>query len=177
MMNRALLAFAGVYIPMRSRSVGRAIAAGTALALMGACCEIATAQQFPKNVQGSWRWRRTLEVRDGSWAGSCIGPAATLAAPIKIGERSILWGGQFMSEAHPELKNVSSRRFARKHLAMGVADLKYLGIRSSTFETISVGDSLFPSERPVDLLLIKDPDTLIFEKCGGFYEVNRVTDQ
>ena len=81
-----------------------------------------------------------------------------------------------MSEAHPEFRKVSSRYFARKHLAMGVADLKYLGIRSSTFETISVGDPLFPSERPVDLILIKDPDTLIFEKCGGFYEVNRITD-
>jgi hypothetical protein len=79
-----------------------------------------------------------------------------------------------MSEAHPEVRKVSSRSFARKHLAMGVDDLKYFGIRSSRFETISVGNSLFPSERPVDLLLIKDPDTLVFEKCGGFYEVNRV---
>jgi hypothetical protein len=80
-----------------------------------------------------------------------------------------------MSDARPEVRKVSSRSFAQKHLAMGVADLKYLGIRSSTIETISIGDSLFPSERPVDLVLIKDPDTLIFEKCGGFYEVNRIT--
>jgi hypothetical protein len=143
---------------------------------MGAWCGIATAQQFPKGVQGSWRWSRTLEARDGSWAGSCIEPEATLTASIKIGERSILWGVQFMSEAHPESRKVSARRFARKHLAMGIADLKYLGIRSSTFETISIGDTPFPSERPVDLVLIKDPDTLIFEKCGGFFEVNRIID-
>jgi hypothetical protein len=143
---------------------------------MGACCETAKAQRFPKGVQGSWRWSQTLKLRDGGWAGSCIEPAVTVAARIKIGERSILWGVQFMSEAHPEFRKVSSRHFARKHLAMGLADLKYLGIRSSPFETISVGDPLFPSERPVDLILIKDPDTLIFEKCGGFYEVNRITD-
>lgn len=159
---------------MRYQSIRRTIAAGTALTLIGVCCQIVMAQQFPRSVQGSWRWKRTLEVHDGSWAGSCIAPAATLAAPIKIGEQSILWGGQYINEAHPEVRKVSSLSFARRHLALGVDDLKYLGIRSSRFETISVGNSLFPSERPVDLLLIKDPDTLIFERCGGFYEVNRV---
>jgi hypothetical protein len=76
-----------------------------------------------------------------------IGSAATLAAPIQIGDRSIRWGGQFISEAHPEFKNVSSRRFARKQLTMGVAGLKYLGIRRPTFKTIAIEDSLFPSER------------------------------
>ena len=141
--------------------------------VLGSCRALAAAQQFPNSIRGSWEWRRTLQPRDGSWAGSCIEPATTKSALITIGERSIIWGGQSMNEARPQVSIISSSQFARKHLSMGVADLKYLGIRSPRIEAISFGGPTFDSTRLLDLMLIKDPDTLILERCGGFYEIVR----
>ncbi len=146
-----------------------------AWATLGRSGETASAQQFPSRIQGNWEWRQTLPPRDGSWAGSCILPATTESALITIGERFIIWGVESISNARPQVRIISSRRFARKHLSMGFLDLRKLGIRSSRVEVITLGDPPFLSTYPVDLILVRNPDNLVFEKCGEFYEVIRKT--
>ncbi len=129
------------------------------------------AQSFPAGVQGTWKIVKKLEVPPSTV--DCLGglPNAQNGSTVAIGEHSLLLNGQGTNDAQPNVRTVTAAEFVQQHLSGSEASFKRFGLRTSNLEVITPGSPASnTNSAPFEMVIVKSPSTLLFEKCGQYFE-------
>jgi hypothetical protein len=139
------------------------------------------AQYIPAGMQGTWKVHKILATHTGSAhtsamvaaAGSCVGALPDrrlIGKNITLGEHGAAMEGASVQDAQPTMSTMSAADFTAKYLGGG-GSLKDLDMANvSKVQMVTFGA---PGTLPFDTVLVKSPSTLIFERCGVFYDAVR----
>jgi hypothetical protein len=84
-----------------------------------------------------------------------------------MSDRNIVWGAASATDPAARVSMMDPADFSAHHSQAG-ATLHDLGLdRSSKIEVIHLGA---PGTLPFDTIVVKDPSSLYFERCGIFME-------
>jgi hypothetical protein len=146
--------------------------AAVAVAFAGAALP-ALAQYVPAGMEGTWRVHKLLRAGSGAQPGApCTGTVlieADRGQDISLGEHSVVWRGKTFDEVKPQMQTISAGDFASEYLNGGQG-LHDLGLNAAQVELLKLGNS---QGLPFDTVIAKTPSTLIFGRCGVFYDAVR----
>jgi hypothetical protein len=131
----------------------------------------ATAQSLPVGVDGYWKITKMYPKKPAETPGCTPNPAFfskfSRGSRILMSNRSIVWGTASATDPSPRLTMVDPADFSA-HYAQAGASLHVLDLdHGSKVEVITLGS---PGTLPFDTVVVKDPSTLYFERCGLFME-------
>ncbi len=131
----------------------------------------ALAQTMPAGTGGYWKLAKTLPEHPAATAASCAASPAFFGKPAKgsrvlMSDRNIVWNDASATDPQPMVRTLSPDQFNEKYGGAGATADK-LGLRSDAIEVIQLGA---PGTLPFDTIVVKDPSTLLFERCGSFME-------
>jgi hypothetical protein len=128
------------------------------------------AQSLPVGVSGYWKITKMYPKKSVATAACAANPFFSKNARgsrVLLSDRSMVWGAVSATNPAPRLSMMNPADFIAHHSQAGVT-LKQLGLnRSSKIQTIKLGA---PGTLPFDTIVILDPSTLYFERCGIFVE-------
>ncbi len=129
------------------------------------------AEQLPAGLDGYWRITRQWPRKDGSLSTPCeAGPvrrdSSVIRTRVLLTEHEMSWGAATAHDPATRVRNLSPAEFAGRYLRGGVT-LKDLGLNTSKITVIELGA---PGSLPFDAIVVKDPSTVYFTRCGLFSE-------
>jgi hypothetical protein len=130
----------------------------------------ALAQYVPAGMEGTWRLHKLLYAQGSNKA--CSGDVlldSDRGHDIGLGEHSAAWRGKTFDDIQPQIQTQSAADFASKYLDGGQG-LHALGLDAAQVEVLTVKA---PHDLPFDTVIAKTPSTLIFGRCGIFYDAVR----
>lgn len=152
---------------MRTALLFKAACAATWLAMTFA----APAQSLPAGVGGYWKITKMLPKKPVATA-NCTPNTAFFSnmargSRVLMSDRNIVWGGASATDPAARVTMVGASEFSAHHSEAG-ATLQELGLdRRSQVEVIHLGA---PGTLPFDTIVVRDPSTVYFERCGIFME-------
>jgi hypothetical protein len=146
------------------------------LTALGAALLVATApavlaQNLPVGVSGYWKITKMYPKKSVATPTCAANPAFfnknAKGSRVLLSDRRMVWGAVSATNPAPRLSMMDPADFIAHHSQAGVT-LQQLGLnRSSKIQTIKLGA---PGTLPFDTIVILDPSTLYFERCGIFVE-------
>lgn len=131
------------------------------------------AQYVPARMQGEWKIRKLLEPEGGRGISCGIGagpdPMSSkdfIDKTVTLEEHSGVLQDQPAENLSPSLSTLDIIDFTAKYIP-GQSARSYLGIRADKVEVLTTGTAGY---FPFNAVIVKDPTTLLFERCGFFYE-------
>jgi hypothetical protein len=126
---------------------------------------------LPAGLAGSWKITRMLPRKPAAASAACTPSNAFFnkharGTRVQMSDNSIAWGPESTKDPDLRVHSVDLSEFNTKYAQAG-ATADALGLRSQQVEVIEVGahDSL-----PFDTIVVRDPSTLLFGRCGLFME-------
>jgi hypothetical protein len=131
----------------------------------------AMAQNLPAGVGGYWKITEMIPKKPAATASCSTNPAffnkKARGSRVLMSDRNIVWGGTSATDPVAQVSMVEPTEFSAHHSQAG-ATLRDLEMdRGSKIEVIRLGS---PGNLPFDTIIVKDPSTLYFERCGIFME-------
>ena len=131
----------------------------------------AMAQNLPAGVDGYWKITKMLPKKPMATPGCTANPAffskMARGSRVLMSDRNIVWGGASATDPGAQVSMVDPAEFSAQHSQAG-ASLRDLELdRGSKVEVIHLGS---PGTLPFDTIIVKDPSTLYFTRCGIFME-------
>jgi hypothetical protein len=131
----------------------------------------APAQNLPAGVGGYWKITNMRPKKPVAPPGCSASPAffskTARGTRILMSDRNIVWGAASATDPAARVSMMDPADFSAHHSQAG-ATLHDLGLdRSSKIEVIHLGA---PGTLPFDTIVVKDPSSLYFERCGIFME-------
>lgn len=143
----------------------------TALVVGVALPQSLVGQSFPAGAQGTWKVVKKIDTSAGSAACGGGVPTIPKGAKISIGPHALLLEGQGMTDARPTVQTMSPAQFMDQYLGGQQKDLKRLALGNNSLEIITPASESAGSEHAVfDRVIVRDPSSLLFERCGTFFE-------
>lgn len=128
-------------------------------------------QGLPAGLAGSWKLTRMLPAKPLTASAACTPSTAFFnkharGTRVEMSDNRIAWGPESAKDPDLRVRSVDLSEFNTKYAQAG-ATANALGLRSQQVEVIEVGahDTL-----PFDTIVVRDPSTLLFERCGLFME-------
>lgn len=131
----------------------------------------ALAQNLPAGMGGYWKITKIHPKKAAATAVCTASPAffskAARGSRVLMSDRNIAWGSAMAIDPAPRVSMVDPADFSAHHGGAGVT-LHELNLdRGSQVEVIKLGA---PGTLPFDTIVVLDPSTLYFERCGIFME-------
>ena len=131
----------------------------------------ALAQNLPAGVGGYWKITRMIPKKPVATPSCTANPAffskMARGSRVLMSDRNIVWGGTAATDPAAQVNTVDPAEFSAHHSQAG-ATLRDLEMdHGSKIEVIHLGA---PGTLPFDTVVVKDPSTLYFERCGIFME-------
>lgn len=141
-----------------------------AVALM-AITPAALAQSLPAGVGGYWKITKMHPKKPTATPGCNANPAffskKAQGTRVLMSDRNIVWSAASATDPGAQVSTVDPADFSAHHSEAG-ATLHELHLDSgSKVEVIKLGA---PGTLPFDTVVILDPSTVYFERCGIFME-------
>jgi hypothetical protein len=142
------------------------------LAALGAALAMAaTAQNLPAGVGGYWKITKMIPKKPRATSACTANPAffskMARGSRVLMSDRNIVWGGTSATDPGARVTTVGPAEFSADHSQAG-ASLRDLEMdHGSNIEVIHLSA---PGTLPFDTIIVKDPSTLYFERCGIFME-------
>lgn len=139
------------------------------------------AQEIPKQLRGKWIVKRELLTR----TISCWGESEAqnlIGTEIEYTTDSFRWKDKVTVHPSVQILVVNAEEFHDKYSGRGVndsgVDFRQLGIKAPQVTRITLGhqpaditgDTI---EIPGDVVLIKEPNTIVFSICNVYFEAQR----
>lgn len=142
----------------------------TTALMMTAIAPAVSAQQLPAGVGGYWKITKMRPKKPVATGGCTASPGffTPMAKNMRVlmSDRNIVWGSASTTDPQARVRMLDPSDFTARYAQAG-ATLEDLGLRSSRIEVIELGA---PGTLPFDTIVVKDPSTLYFERCGLFME-------
>lgn len=131
----------------------------------------APAQSLPAGVDGYWKIVKMHPKKPVTTSGCTPNPAffskLSRNSKVLLSDRTIAWGTAAAADPSPRLSMMDAPDFSA-HYAVAGATLHELDLdHGSKVEVITLRS---PGTLPFDTIIVKDPSTLYFERCGLFME-------
>jgi len=141
-----------------------------AAALM-AMAPAALAQNLPAGVAGYWKITKMLPKKPVATSGCTANPAffskMARGTRVLMSDRNIVWGTASATDPGARVTMVDPADFSAQHLQSGVTMHELELDRGSKVEVLHLAS---PGTLPFDTIVILDPSTVYFERCGIFME-------
>lgn len=129
------------------------------------------AQNLPAGVGGYWKITKMFPKKPIATSGCTANPEffskRARGSRVLMSDRNIVWGGASATDPASSVSMVDPSEFSAQHSQAGVT-LHDLSLdRGSKVEVIHLGS---PGTLPFDTIVVLDPSTLYFERCGIFME-------
>ena len=132
---------------------------------------IALAQNLPAGVGGYWKITKMYPKKPVATSACSANPAffskTARGSRVLLSDRSIVWGSTSATDPAPRVSMIEPGDFSAHHSEAGVTLHDLALDRGSKVEVIKFGA---PGTLPFDTIVILDPSTLYFERCGIFME-------
>ena len=132
----------------------------------------ALAQSLPAGIEGTWRITRQLPKKQSALTGPCDGAPVRIdrslkGNKVKLGDKEMVWGDSTAQNPAPAVHTLNAADFMQQYMRGGIT-LQQLGLSSAgKIEVIQLGA---PGTLPFDAIVVKDPSTIYFTRCGLFTE-------
>jgi hypothetical protein len=142
------------------------------LAALGAALAMtAAAQNLPAGVGGYWKITKMIPKKPVATPSCTANPAffskKARGTRVLLSDRNIVWGATSATDPGARVSTVGPAEFSAQHSEAG-ATLHDLEMdHGSNIEVIQLSA---PGTLPFDTIIVKDPSTLYFERCGIFME-------
>lgn len=142
-----------------------------ALTAMLGIVPAALAQNLPAGVGGYWKITKMFPKKPIATPGCTANPAffskRARGSRVLMSDRNIVWGAASATDPASSVSMVDPPEFSAHHSQAGVT-LHDLSLdRGSKVQVIHLGS---PGTLPFDTIVVLDPSTLYFERCGIFME-------
>ncbi len=132
---------------------------------------VALAQNLPAGVGGYWKITKMHPKKPIATAG-CTANRAFFSkmahgSRVLMSDRNIVWGGASATDPAARVSMVDPAEFSAHHSQAGATMHELSLDRGSKVEVITLGA---PGTLPFDTIIVLDPSTLYFERCGIFME-------
>jgi hypothetical protein len=139
---------------------------------MMTCTAAMLAESLPAGVEGTWRITHQLPKKADALAGTCAaGPVrpdhSLIGKKVQVSDRQIVWNGTTAQNPQPAVHAMTPADFMQQYMRGGLT-LKELGLAGAQkIEVIQFGA---PGSLPFDAIVVRDPSTIYFTRCGLFTE-------
>lgn len=142
----------------------------------GACALIAIvpaglAQNLPAGISGYWKITKMHPKKPAATSSCTVNPAffskTARGTRVLMSDRNVVWGSASASDPAPRVSMVDPADFSAHHAEAGVTLHELALDRGSKIEMIRLGAS---GTLPFDTIVVLDPSTVYFERCGIFME-------
>jgi hypothetical protein len=142
---------------------------GTAVLI--AMTPAALAQNLPAGIGGYWKITKMYPKKPVATSGCTANPAffskTSRGTRVLMSDRNIVWNAASATDPQARVTMVDPGDFSAHHSQAGVT-LHDLDLdRGSKVEVLHLGA---PGTLPFDTVVILDPSTVYFERCGIFME-------
>lgn len=131
----------------------------------------ALAQNLPAGVGGYWKITKMHPKKPVATSGCTANPAffskMARGSRVLMSDRNIVWGGASATDPAARVSMVDPGEFSAQHSQAGATMHELSLDRGSKVEVIHLGS---PGTLPFDTIIVLDPSTLYFERCGIFME-------
>jgi hypothetical protein len=156
---------------MNRRFIPSALVVTLGAALGAALSVGAAAQSLPAGLGGYWKITKMIPKKPAAGPGCTPNPAffskEARGSVVLISDRSIVWGAASATDPAPQVSMVPPEEFMASHAAAG-ATLADLQMDSGA--KLQVIQLSAPGTLPFDTIVVKDPSSVYFERCGLFME-------
>jgi hypothetical protein len=151
--------------------------------LLYSIATVASAQNVPKELWGKWIVRRKLPAHTISCWGD-NDAKAIIGTEIEYAADFFRWKDRVTRNPTAEIRVVSARQFHDENSGQGTNSSQVtfteLGIKVPTAKQVTIkhpsaniaGDT---TEIPGDVVLVEDPNTIVFSVCNLYFEAKRST--
>lgn len=146
------------------------------LKTFGACALIAMApavlaQNLPAGISGYWKITK-MHPKKPLVTPSCTANPAFFSktargSRVLMSDQKIVWGSATATSPEPRVSMVDPADFNPQHSQPGVTLHELALDHGSKIEMIKLGA---PGALPFDTIVVLDPSTVYFERCGIFME-------
>jgi hypothetical protein len=131
----------------------------------------ALAQNLPAGIGGYWKITKMYPKKPVATPGCTANPAffskTSRGTRVLMSDRNIVWSSASATDPLAQVTMVDPADFSAHHSQAGVT-LHELDLdRGSKVEVLHLGA---PGTLPFDTVVILDPSTVYFERCGIFME-------
>jgi hypothetical protein len=131
----------------------------------------AGAQSLPVSVDGYWKITKMYPKKPQGTSGCTANPAFfskySRGSRVLMSSRSIVWGTASATDPAPRLSMVDPADFSAHYAQAGATPHELDLDHGSKIQVITLGS---PGTLPFDTVVVKDPSTVYFERCGLFAE-------
>jgi hypothetical protein len=131
----------------------------------------ALAQNLPAGISGYWKIT-TMHPKKPTATPACMANPAFFSkrargTRVLMSDRNVVWGSASASDPAPRVSMVDPADFSAHHSEAGVTLHDLALDRGSKIEMIKLGA---PGTLPFDTIVVLDPSTVYFERCGLFMQ-------
>ena len=146
------------------------------LKMLGAAALVAMApaaliQSLPAGIGGYWKLTKMHPKKPVATSACSANPAffskTARGSRVLMSDRSIVWGSTSATDPALRVSMIEPADFSAHNSEAGVTLHELALDRGSKIEVIKLGA---PGALPFDTIVILDPSTLYFERCGIFME-------
>jgi hypothetical protein len=131
----------------------------------------ALAQNLPAGISGYWKITKMHPKKPTATPACPANPAffskTARGTRVLMSDRKVVWGSASASEPAPRVSMVDPADFSAHHSEAGVTLHDLALDRGSKIEMIKLGA---PGTLPFDTIVVLDPSTVYFERCGLFMQ-------
>jgi hypothetical protein len=131
----------------------------------------ALAQNLPAGISGYWKITKMHPKKPTATPGCTANPAffskRARGTRVLMSDRNVVWGSASASDPAPRVSMVDPADFSAHHSEAGVTLHDLALDRGSKIEMIKLGA---PGTLPFDTIVVLDPSTVYFERCGLFMQ-------
>jgi hypothetical protein len=131
----------------------------------------ALAQNLPAGISGYWKITKMYPKKPAATPACTANPAffskRARGTRVLMSDRNVVWGSASASDPAPRVSMVDPADFSAHHSEAGVTLHDLALDRGSKIEMIKLGA---PGTLPFDTIVVLDPSTVYFERCGLFMQ-------
>jgi hypothetical protein len=131
----------------------------------------ALAQNLPAGISGYWKITKMYPKKPTATPACTANPAffskRARGTRVLMSDRNVVWGSASASDPAPRVSMVDPADFSAHHSEAGVTLHDLALDRGSKIEMIKLGA---PGTLPFDTIVVLDPSTVYFERCGLFMQ-------
>jgi hypothetical protein len=131
----------------------------------------ALAQNLPAGISGYWKITKMHPKKPAATPSCTADPAffskMARGTRVLMSDRNVVWGSASASDPAPRVSMVDPADFSAHHSEAGVTLHDLALDRGSKIEMIKLGA---PGTLPFDTIVVLDPSTVYFERCGLFMQ-------
>jgi hypothetical protein len=129
------------------------------------------AQNLPAGISGHWRITKMHPKKPTATPACAANPSffskGARGTRVLMTDQNIVWGTATAANPAPRVSMVDPADFSAHHAEAGVTLHELALDRGSKVEMIKLGA---PGTLPFDTIVVLDPSTVYFERCGIFME-------